>query len=77
MFITDYKKNKDIRAIRQEDSDFMINDGMVAYPRAMIHVLPGCPSQVKTYLHWAMENGYIKTVAHVYGKELTMDALRD
>lgn len=69
-------RSKDIRTIRQGDSDFMIDDGMISYPRAMIHVLPECPTRVREYLTWAMENGYIKCVAHVYGKEKTMDSLR-
>ena len=68
--------SKDIRTVRQGDQDFMINDGMISYPRAMIHVLPECPSRVRDYINWAIENGYVKCVAHVYGKELTMDALR-
>jgi hypothetical protein len=76
MFITDYKKNKDVRSIRQGDSDFMIDDGMVAYPRAMVHILPDCPLRVRETVNWALAQGYLKPVAHVYGKELTMDALR-
>ena len=69
-------RSKDVKTIRQGDSDFMINDGMVSYPRAMIHVLPECPRNVRETLNWAIANGYIKSVAHVYGKELTMDLLR-
>lgn len=67
---------KDIRTIRQGDPNFMINDGMVSYPRAMLHVLPNCPRNVQETVNWAIAQGYIKSVAHVYGKELTMDALR-
>lgn len=70
------KPAKDIRTIRQGDNGFMISDGMVQYPRAMIHVLPECPSNVRETLNWAVSMGYIKSVAHVYGKELTMDSLR-
>jgi len=67
---------KDIRTIRQGDPNFMINDGMVSYPRAMLHVLPNCPRNVQETLNWAIDQGFIKSVAHVYGKELTMDAMR-
>lgn len=67
---------KDIKAIRQGDPNFMINDGMVSYPRAMLHILPSCPRNVQETVNWAIAQGYIKSVAHVYGKELTMDALR-
>jgi hypothetical protein len=69
-------RGKDIQTIRQGDSNFHIDDGLALYPRAMIHVTPDCPIRVREYLQWAMENGYVKCVAHVYGKELTMDALR-
>jgi hypothetical protein len=54
----------------------MIDDGMVSYPRAMLHVLPNCPREIRETVNWALAQGYIKPVAHVYGKELTMDALR-
>lgn len=69
-------RSKDVKTIRQGDSDFMINDGMVSYPRAMIHVVPECPRNVRETLNWAISMGYIKSVAHVYGKEKTMDSLR-
>lgn len=67
---------KDIKPIRQGDPNFMINDGMVSYPRAMLHILPNCPRNVQETVNWAVAQGYIKPVAYVYGKELTMDALR-
>jgi hypothetical protein len=76
MFITDYKKNKDVKSIRQGDPSFMIDDGLVAYPRACLHILPNCPHSVRETVNWALAQGYVKPVAHVYGKELTMDALR-
>ncbi len=76
MFNTSYKKNKDVRAVRQGDPSFMIDDGMVSYPRAMLHILPNCPRDVRETVNWALAQGYIKPVAHVYGKELTMDAMR-
>lgn len=74
MFITN--KQKDVKRIRQGDPNFMIDDGMISYPRAMLHVLPECPRNVLETVNWALAQGYIKPVAHVYGKELTMDALR-
>lgn len=69
-------RTKDIKTIRQGDKGFMINDGMVQYPRAMIHILPECPRNVRETLNWAISQGYVKSVAHVYGKEQTMDSLR-
>lgn len=69
--------SKDVKSIKQGDAKFYINDGIITYPRAMIHVLPNCPQAYRSSIEQALSNGYIKLVAHVYGKELTMDALRD
>lgn len=65
----------DIKTIRQGDPNFSITDGMISYPRAMMHVLPECPSHIRQYIEWAHDNGYIKMVAHVKGKELTWETL--
>lgn len=67
---------RDIKTIRQDDPAFRINDGLVMYPRAMLHVTPQCPQAYRTMIEQALSNGYIKLVAHVYGKEYTMDAMR-
>jgi hypothetical protein len=69
--------SKDIKKIKQGDAKFYLNDGVVIYPRATIQVAPECPSNVRETLNWGVTQGYITCVAYVYGKELTMDALRD
>ena len=66
---------KDIKTIRQGDANFTLTDGIAIYPRAMLHVLPDCPSHIREYINWAHENGYIKCVAHVPGKQLTWEKL--
>ena len=68
-------KKRDIKEIRQGDEGFMLYDGLVAYPRAMIHILPECPAHVREMINWAHAEGYIKSVAHVQGKELTWERL--
>ena len=68
-------KKREIKEVRQGDENFMLYDGIVAYPRAMLHVLPECPSDVKAKIMWAVNNGYLKCVAHVQGKELTWESL--
>ncbi len=68
-------KKHDIRTIRQGDPNFVLTDGIAQYPRAMLHILPDCPTHIKEHVHWAYENGYIKCVAHVQGKELTWEKL--
>lgn len=73
MFNTTSKR--EIKTIRQGDSNFHITDGFVRYPRAMLHILPTCPTNIRTNIEWAMANGYVKCVAHVQGKELTWENL--
>lgn len=65
----------EIKEIRQGDDNFMLTDGMIMYPRAMIHILPDCPLRVRETINWAIAEGYLKTVAHVQGKELTWEQL--
>ena len=74
MFITTVKR--DIKEIRQGDPNFMIDNGLVRYPRAMLHITPECPADVRSKIMWAVNNGYLKCVAHAYGKEITMDSMR-
>lgn len=73
MFSTASKR--DIKTIRQGEPGFLLHDGFVQYPRAMIHILPNCPLRVRETINWAIAEGYLKTVAHVQGKELTWQQL--
>lgn len=65
----------EIKEIRPGDPRFMLTDGIVMYPRAMLHILPECPVHIRNEIMWAVSNGYLKCVAHVQGKELTWEAL--
>lgn len=65
----------DIKTIRQGDPDFNLTDGIAIYPRAVMQITSGCPQNIKEYIHWAYNNGYIQCVAHVQGKELTWEKL--
>lgn len=69
-------KESKIRTIRQDDSRFMLNDGIVICPRAGFEINEKCPTAYKQMLMTALDLGWIRPVAHVYGKELTMDAMR-
>ena len=66
-----------VREIREGDPDFKIIDGMTIVPRAMLHVLPNCPAEVKRTIGWAVSNGWLKSVAHVKDYELMMDRLSE
>jgi hypothetical protein len=69
-------KESKIRTIRPGDSKFMLNDGLVTCPRAGFEISQSCPAEYKSIFITAINAGWLKPVAHVYGKELTMDALR-
>ncbi len=65
-----------IRTIKQGDPQWMLYDGIVVTPRAGFEINQQCPDAYKKILLDCIECGWIKPVAHVYGKTLTMDALR-
>ena len=65
-----------IRTVRQEDPKFVIYDGLVQAPRAGFEINQGCPKEYRMIINECILNGWLKPVAYVYGKELTMDALR-
>jgi hypothetical protein len=75
MKITVSKSN--IRTVKHGDPKFTLVDGFVTCPRAGFEISASCPKAYKDVIMQALEYGYLKPVAHVYGKELTMDAMRD
>jgi hypothetical protein len=66
---------REIKEVRQGDPSFMLTDGFVNYPRAMIHITPECPQTLRDEIMWAANNGYLKCVAYVQGKELSWQEL--
>ena len=69
-------RTRNIQTIRQGDPKFMLQDGLMTCPRAGFEISQSCPAEYKSIFITAINAGWIKPVAHVYGKELTMDALR-
>jgi len=65
-----------IRTVKQDDPKFMIQDGLVICPRAGFEINKNCPREYRQIIAACIDQGWLKPVAHVYGKELTMDALR-
>lgn len=53
------------RQIRRSDADFMIPDGMMLVPRAMMLITKECPKRHYELLFNAIVNGWIETVAYV------------
>lgn len=66
-----------IRTVKHGDPKFTLVDGIVTCPRAGFEISASCPKAYKDVIMQALEYGYLKPVAHMYGKELTMDAMRD
>jgi hypothetical protein len=69
-------RTTNIRTIRQGDPKFMLQDGLMICPRAGFEISEKCPTNYAKVLAECIEYGWLKPVAHVHGKELTMDALR-
>ena len=69
-------RTTNIRTIRQGDSKFILTDGLVICPRAGFEISEKCPTNYAKVLAECIEYGWLTPVAHVYGKELTMDELR-
>jgi hypothetical protein len=69
-------KTTNIRTIRQGDPKFTLTDDFVTCPRAGFEISNRCPENYKDLILECINHGWIKPVAHVYGKELTMDAMR-
>jgi len=65
-----------IRTVRQGDPRFMIQDGLILSPRAGFEINEHCPREYRQIIGACINNGWLNPVAYVYGKELTMDAMR-
>ena len=65
-----------IRTIRPGDQKFLITDSLTVCQRASLEISKECPREYRLIIAECINNGWLKPVAHVYGKELTMDALR-
>jgi hypothetical protein len=63
-------------SIRPGDPNFQLVDGFTLTPRAMLHILPECPKNIRDYINWAVSEGYVKCVANVYDYEQTFDLLK-
>lgn len=64
-----------VKTVRTGDPSFMLVDGSIMYPRAMVHILPECPTHIRDNINWAISQGYLKPVAHIYDYEETFSAL--
>ena len=59
-----------VRTIRQEDPNFMIQDRLTVTPRAGFEISNTCPRQYKLMIMEAVKNGWIQPVANLTEREL-------
>lgn len=66
-----------VKKVHQGEDGFMLDDGMIRYPRAMLHVMPDCPYNHRQFIETAIQKGWLKCVAHIYKHEETFNILAD
>jgi hypothetical protein len=59
-----------IRTIRQQDPNFLIQDGLTITPRAGFEISNTCPRQYKLMIMEAIKNGWLQPIANLTEREL-------
>jgi hypothetical protein len=67
--------NKIIKTIRQDDPDFIIDNGISIAPRAGIEISNDCPRQYKLMIIEAKKNGWLQSVAYMKESEYMWEKL--
>jgi hypothetical protein len=64
-----------VHTIRQEDPNFIIQDGITITPRAGFEISNDCPRQYKLMIMEAIKNGWLQPIASVTERELIFAGL--
>ena len=64
-----------IKTIRKDDSDFMIDNGIVMAPRAGFEISNHCPRQYKLMIMEAIKNGWLQPIAYMKESEFVWEKL--
>ena len=64
-----------IRTVRQGDSKFMLNDGLVICPRAGFEINEHCPREYRQIIAACIDQGWLQPVANVTERELIFAGL--
>jgi hypothetical protein len=64
-----------IKTIRKDDSDFMIDNGIVMAPRAGFEISNDCPRQYKLMIMEAIKNGWLQPIAYMKESEFVWEKL--
>jgi hypothetical protein len=67
--------NKIIKTIRQDDPDFIIDNGIVMAPRAGFEISNDCPRQYKLMIIEATKNGWLQPIAYIKESEYVWEKL--
>ena len=67
--------NTTIKTIRKDDSDFMIDNGIVMAPRAGFEISNDCPRQYKLMIMEAIKNGWLQPIAYMKESEFVWEKL--
>lgn len=59
-----------VRTIKPNDPRFLIDDGIIVYPRAGFEVAKECPVEYMQIIQQCIQNGWLKPVANMTEKEL-------
>ena len=59
-----------IRTIRQEDPNFIIQDGLTITPRAGFEISNTCPRQYKLIIAECINKGWLQPIANLTEREL-------
>jgi hypothetical protein len=59
-----------VHTIRQEDPNFLIQDGLTITPRAGFEISNTCPRQYKLMIVEAIKNGWLQPIANLTEREL-------
>jgi hypothetical protein len=68
-------KESNIRTLRHGDPNFFIVDGLTVAARAGFEISIDCPKEYKLILQICIQHGWIKPIANVNEKELTIAGL--
>jgi hypothetical protein len=67
-------KNK-IRNIKAGDTNWIVTDGIVQYPRAVLKLSRSCPYHIVQQIAWAMDNGFLSAEAYTTEREIIISGL--
>lgn len=66
-----------VRAIRPEDGDFFIIDGMIMTSRACFEISTKCPDRYKQIIVECINSGWLKPIAYVKESEYIWEKLKE